>query len=182
MTSLSHISRVLIAFLAALLVSSCATTPGSDQNVTTEEHAHAEPAGALNADVSQTSIQQTICVPGWTASVRPSTSYTNGVKLKLMREQGVAPSVAFRYELDHYVPLALGSHPRDPRNLWLQPWVGEWGARTKDRLEVKMKTLVCSDRLTLESAQEAVRVNWRIAYRLYVGRPASAGGPEEHVD
>ena len=45
-----------------------------------------------------------------------------------------------------------------------------------------MKTLVCSDRLTLESAQEAVRVNWRIAYRLYVGRPASAGGPEEHVD
>jgi len=40
--------------------------------------------------VGQTSIQQTICVPGWTVSVRPSTSYTNGLKLKLMREQGLA--------------------------------------------------------------------------------------------
>ena len=166
----------------ALMVSSCATPPSSGQKVVTEEGAHAEPASALNADVSQATIRQTICVPGWTATVRPSTSYTNGVKLKLMREQGLAAAEAFRYELDHYVPLALGGHPRDPRNLWLQRWDGEWGARTKDRLEVRMKSLVCSGRLTLDSAQEAVRVNWRAAYRLYVGRPAPADGVEDRVD
>lgn len=163
-------------------MSSCATPPSNGQNVATEERAHAEPVGALNADVSQVTIHQTICVPGWTATVRPSTSYTNGVKLKLMREQGRAPSEAFRYELDHYVPLALGGHPRDPRNLWLQLWDGEWGAKTKDRLEVRMKSLVCSGRLTLDSAREAVRVNWRAAYRLYVGRSQLADGLEDGVD
>lgn len=165
-----------------MLLSSCATPPGSGQNVATEERARAEPVGALNADVSQATIHQTICVPGWTATVRPSTSYTNGVKLKLMREQGLASSDAFRYELDHYVPLALGGHPRNPRNLWLQLWDGEWGARTKDRLEVKMKTLVCAGHLTLESAQGAVRANWRAAYRLYVGRPSLADPVDDHVD
>ena len=45
-----------------------------------------------------------------------------------------------------------------------------------------MKTLVCSGRLTLNSAQEAVRVNWRAAYRLYVGRPSPAVGSEDRVD
>jgi hypothetical protein len=182
LTAPSPLSRVLIACLAAVLVSSCATPPGSGQNVATEERAHAEPAGALNADVRQATIHQTICVPGWTATVRPSTSYTNGVKLKLLREQGLAPSDAFRYELDHYVPLELGGHPRDLRNLWLQLWDGEWGAKTKDRLEVKMKTLVCSGRLTLASAQEAVRVNWRSAYRLHVGRPPLADGSDDRDD
>ena len=147
LSAFSPFSRVLITCLAALLVSSCATPPGSGRNLVTAVRARAEPFGALNADVSQATIHKTICVPGWTATVRPSTSYTNGVKLKLMREQGLAASEAFRYELDHYVPLALGGHPRDPRNLWLQLWDGEWGARTKDRLEVKMKTLVCAGHL-----------------------------------
>ena len=124
MSSLSPFSRVLITCLAAPLVSSCTTPPSSSLNGASEERAYAEPPGALNVDVSQTTIHQTICVPGWTATVRPSTSYTNGVKLKLLREQGMAPSDASRYELDHHVPLALGGHPRDPRNLWLQLWDG----------------------------------------------------------
>jgi len=45
-----------------------------------------------------------------------------------------------------------------------------------------MKTLICSGRLTLESAQKAGRVNWRVAYRLNVGRPLLAIGSEDHVD
>jgi hypothetical protein len=39
--------------------------------------------------VTQANIHQTICVPGWAATVRPSTSFTNGVKAKLLREQGL---------------------------------------------------------------------------------------------
>jgi hypothetical protein len=182
LTKTSPFSRVLIAFMAAVLVSSCAAPLGVGQNDATEERVHTEPAGAPNPDVNQAIIHQTICVPGWTTTVRPATSYTNGVKLKLMLEQGLASSEASRYELDHFVPLALGGHPRDPRNLWLQLWDGEWGARTKDRLEVKMKTLVCSGRLTLDAAQQAVRLNWRSAYRLYVGRPSVADGSEDRED
>ncbi len=44
-----------------------------------------EPPGALLADVTQASISTTICVPGWTASVRPSSNFAQGVKLKLLR-------------------------------------------------------------------------------------------------
>ena len=62
------------------------------------------PAEALNPDVRQETIQQTICVSGYTASARPSTSYTNGVKAKLLRETGRPPTAASDYELDHRVP------------------------------------------------------------------------------
>ena len=73
------------------------------------------------------------------------------------------------YELDHFIPLALGGHPRKPENLWLQPWNGPWGAKTKDQLEVKLKSLVCSGRLLLADAREAVKVDWKAAYTRYVG-------------
>lgn len=69
------------------------------------------PAGAVNEDVTQANIDRTICVPGWTSTVRPSTDFTNGVKAKLLREQGLPANEAARYELDHVIPLALGSHP-----------------------------------------------------------------------
>ena len=36
--------------------------------------------GACNADVTQSNINNTICVSGWTATVRPLTSCTNWLK------------------------------------------------------------------------------------------------------
>ena len=45
------------------------------------------PVDALTPEVRQETIQLTICIPGCAASVKPSTSYTNGVKAKLLREQ-----------------------------------------------------------------------------------------------
>ena len=162
------IPRLLVALAATVLAASCATTSVLAPSVEIEAPVRLEPVGAFNADVTQATIHQTICVPGWTAKVRPSSSYTSGIKSKLMREQGVPQSEAAKYELDHFIPLAVGGHPRDIRNLWLQPWEGEWGAKAKDRLEVKMKALVCTGRISLESAQEAIQANWRAAYRRYV--------------
>jgi hypothetical protein len=68
--------------------------------------------GALNPDVTQDTIAQTICVPGYTQSVRPASSFTNGVKALLLKRAGLDPSTATDYELDHIIPLALGGHPR----------------------------------------------------------------------
>ena len=45
-----------------------------------------------------------------------------------------------RFELDHIIPLALGGHPRNSRNLMLQVWSGHDGAKRKDRLEVKLQS------------------------------------------
>src|SRR5262249_9192536 len=38
--------------------------------------------GATNPDVTQSTIGQTICVSGWTQTVRPPTSYTNPLKVQ----------------------------------------------------------------------------------------------------
>ena len=125
------------------------------------------PEEALTTEVQQDTIQQTICVSGYTASVRPSTTYTNGVKLKLLREQGLPASAAKEFELDHRIPLALGGHPRNLQNLVLQTWEGKNGAKVKDRLERRLQQLVCAGKLLLDDARRAIYLDWSYAYRYY---------------
>jgi len=115
---------------------------------------------ALNPDVDEDTIDRTICVSGYTKSVRPATSYTNGVKKKLMREAGIDAARIGDYELDHIVPLALGGHPRKLSNLMLQPWEGEHGAKAKDMLEVRLQSLVCRGKLDLTDAQVCIAQDW----------------------
>ena len=122
------------------------------------------PASALNPDVRASTIAQTICTAGYTKDVRPGTAYTNGVKLKLLREQRLEPSSSSDYELDHIIPLALGGHPRSLSNLMLQPWDGANGAKRKDRLEVKLQCLVCTGQVQLDEARGAIFNDWQAAY------------------
>ena len=74
---------------------------------------------ATNPDVTQATIDQTICVVGYTKTVRPSTSYTRGVKLMLLRREGLPADAAKNYELDHLINLSIGGHPRKLSNLVL---------------------------------------------------------------
>ncbi len=115
---------------------------------------------ALNPDVDESTIDATICQSGYTKSVRPATSYTNGMKKKLMREAGIDVARVSEYELDHIIPLALGGHPRKPSNLMLQPWDGPQGAKVKDALEVRLQSLVCHGRLDLTDAQVCIATDW----------------------
>src|SRR3954451_16047114 len=46
--------------------------------------------GVVNPDVTQANIAATICTHGWTRTIRPPTDYTNALKLRQMREYGVA--------------------------------------------------------------------------------------------
>src|SRR5947209_4598391 len=103
-----------------------------------------EPPGVVLADVTQANVDKTICVPGWTATVRPATSFTQGLKRVMLVRAGLPPGDSIKYELDHFVPLAVGGHPRSEDNLWLQKWDGAWNARIKDRLERKLQVMVCA--------------------------------------
>jgi hypothetical protein len=123
--------------------------------------------GALNPVVRQQTIDQTICVPGYAKGVRPATSYTNSVKQMLFQRAHMNPALARTYELDHIIPLALGGHPRKVENLALQPWEGENGAKRKDRLEVKLQCLVCSNQVTLREAQQEILEDWQAADHKY---------------
>ena len=78
--------------------------------------------GALNPDLTQSTIAQTIYTTGYTQSVRPASSFTNGVKALLLKRPGLDPSMASDYGLDHIIPLAIGGHPRSLNILEWQPW------------------------------------------------------------
>jgi len=105
--------------------------------------------GVLNPDVTQANISQTICVPGWTRTVRPSVEYTNALKVKQMRAYGELGSPS-DYQEDHLISLELGGNPTDPRNLWPEPYPR---AAQVDRIENDLNAKVCSGALTLAEAQ-----------------------------
>ncbi|MGF1427036.1 hypothetical protein [Kitasatospora sp. LaBMicrA B282] len=58
--------------------------------------------GALNPDVTQDTIDSTICVSGWTSTIRPSTSYTNRLKAQGIADYGYADTNMSDYEEDHF--------------------------------------------------------------------------------
>jgi hypothetical protein len=129
------------------------------------------PGVALSASVAQ------ICVPGYSGSVR---HVPQSEKEAVYARYGVA-HVPYRHEVDHLISLEIGGS-NDIRNLWPEPYAGQWGARTKDVLENRLHLLVCSGQLSLLAAQHQEAANWVAAYRRYVGRappapsPSSSGG------
>ncbi|WP_107481339.1 hypothetical protein [Streptomyces malaysiense] len=122
--------------------------------------------GAYNPDVTQSTIGSTICVSGWTSTVRPSTSYTNALKAQGIIDYGYSDTNMSDYEEDHLVPLELGGSPKDPTNLWPEPHYGSPTAYTKDGVETRLKNAVCDGRITLSAARSAIRTNWTTALQV----------------
>lgn len=125
--------------------------------------------GAADPRVTPENIHQTVCVPGYPATVRPPSSYTSKLKREQISLWGLADADPDDYEEDHLVSIELGGAPRDPRNLWPQRWDG-CGAHRKDVLENKLHRLVCEGVLGLREAQRAIASDWVSAYRTYVDK------------
>lgn len=119
---------------------------------------------ALNPDVNQGTIWQTICLKGYTKTVRPATSYTNGVKYKLMRESGIPQEESSLWALDHIIALTLGGHPRQLSNLQL---LTKSENSRKSRIEVKLACFVCSGQMSLSKAQAEIATDWQATYHRY---------------
>ena len=105
--------------------------------------------GSLNPAVTQATIASTICVRGWTKTVRPPQSYTGSLKLRQMRLYGETGSPS-DYQEDHLISLELGGNPTDPRNLWPEPYPR---AADVDRIENDLNRRVCDGSLSLAAAQ-----------------------------
>ena len=116
----------------------------------------------LNPDVRQETIQQTICVKGYSSTVRPSTSYTGPIKSRLMREAGMPDDERSDWALDHHIPIALGGHPRRLDNLQL---LTQHDNSRKSRIEVKLLCYVCTGQMQLDQAQKEVWDDWEAAYK-----------------
>ncbi|MEV4255633.1 hypothetical protein AB0J52_20955 [Spirillospora sp. NPDC049652] len=119
--------------------------------------------GATNPDVTQANIHQTICVAGYTKKIRPPVTYTNRLKRQQIKEYGYKDTSPSGYEEDHFIPLSIGGHPTDPRNLWPEPG---GSPNPKDQVEFKLYKAVCAGQVTLAAAQRAMADDWTTAGRL----------------
>ena len=127
--------------------------------------------GAINKSVTQSNIHQTICLTGYTATIRPASSYTTALKVQQLHS-GYAVAGDMRtgdYEEDHLISLELGGAPSDPKNLWPEYYNSSLGARVKDKVENALHRLVCSGFIKLKTAQKLIATDWRGAYLRFVG-------------
>ena len=142
-----HLPFLLAAVVAVLLVAVLLPRHNGHRSVV-----RANPAltpGALNPDVTQATIGSTICVSGWTKTVRPPSSYTHALELRQLREYGESGPTS-NFQEDHFISLELGGAPTDPRNLWPEP---QPRASEVDKIENQLNDEVCSGRITLAEGQ-----------------------------
>jgi Protein of unknown function (DUF3761) len=132
--------------------------------------------GGINPSVTQATIGRTICVTGWTSTVRPSSSVTTTLKVAQLASGYTykGDTATGDYEEDHLISLELGGAPSAEANLWPEPYNSPEGARVKDQVENKLHSLVCGGTITLLTAQRAIASNWWIAYQTYVGAAPAA--------
>ena len=107
--------------------------------------------------MTQATIGTTICVSGWTATVRPSVSYTNALKASGIIAYGYVDTNLADFKEDHLLPIEGGGSPTDPRNLFPQP---DAAASMKDKDENALRASVCSGAQTLDVAQAAFLAKW----------------------
>lgn len=132
---------------------------------------HPDPActpGSTRDTVTQATIGQTICVSGWTGTVRPSQSESGPEKLRGMKAYGVPVGQRSTTELDHFIPLELGGS-NDTSNLWAQSSDIPNAAfrNSKDPVENRLADAVCGrvkgHQVTLLDAQRAIVTDWTTA-------------------
>jgi len=175
--------RCLLLTAAAFLLAGCATHVAPTRTVHLEaavasakagpEDLYPNPQftpGATNPDVTQANIHQTICVADWTATVRPPADYTDNLKKEGITQYGYSDPKLKDYEEDHFIPLEIGGNPKDPKNLWPEPYHTKvnkktMGAHQKDKVEDLLKKQVCAGTITLQQAQQEIAADW---YKIYL--------------
>lgn len=118
--------------------------------------------GVINSLVTQANINETICVSGYTKTIRPPASYTNKLKREQIQEYGYTDTTSRDYEEDHFISLELGGNPTDPKNLWPEPHPS---TNEKDLVEDYLHKQVCDGSMTLAQAQKEITQNWYTVYQ-----------------
>jgi hypothetical protein len=89
------------------------------------------------------------------------------IKSEVLQLYGVASTQTDAYEVDYLITPGLGG-ATDVRNLWPEPYDHTlWNAHVKDRLEDRLRELVCHGDLDLATAQRDISTDWIAAYRKY---------------
>lgn len=128
--------------------------------------------GATDPEVTADNIQESICKQkpiSWSQAHLPPASWLEDMEKQQIEQYHYSDTSPKHYHEDHLIPLSLGGHPTDIRNIWPQPLVAKWSARRKDYLEEVISRKVCKGEMTLNEAQDLFRTNWIDAYKKYIG-------------
>ena len=133
--------------------------------------------GDIDPKVTQENIHQTICVPGYTTSVRQVSEaeerrvYASyGIKVykeagtKVYEINGVRQKPFGKHEVDHHIPLELGGS-NSKKNLTIEMAEPKPGFREKDGVEHHLHALVCREEISLVDAQVAIANDWTEVYK-----------------
>jgi hypothetical protein len=121
--------------------------------------------GAISPKVTEDTLATTICMTGYTKSIRPPASIIAAEKRANARAYGYTGPLS-GIEYDHLVPLELGGDPNDARNLWVEPGASP---NPKDAIESKLHQQVCAGTVPLAAAQQAIATDWTTALNVASG-------------
>jgi hypothetical protein len=154
---------------------------GSCHTIGTGLYSRPDPSctpGALNPAVTQATINSTICVAGWTKTVRPPENITEQEKAASMAAYGANGSMG-DYEYDHFVSLELGGATNDPRNLWPEPGASP---NPKDSVEDDLHQQVCDGQISLAKAQREIVTSWVALSHASPSAPATTPASGQHPE
>jgi len=124
----------------------------------------------LTPGLAVTEDENLVCQHGYAERVRPKGVLWRHLKEAAFARYGIAYQDrdtigatgvrAPEYQVDHLIPLEIGGSPTDLQNIWPQPIRP---ALRKDRIENELRELVCSGRMPLKQAQDAIAHNWKTA-------------------
>ena len=152
-------------FGLALLASAAQAGDLQDPNLT---------PGATDPEVNEANISESICKVThftWTEGHMPPQSFLDPIEKDLIKQYGYEDTNLKHYQIDHLIPLSLGGHPTDVKNMWPQVLLAKWSARRKDYLEQVMHDKVCKGEVSLKEAQDMFRTDWIEGYKKYIGDP-----------
>src|SRR5450759_2271069 len=161
--------RLLTLLIIALLTTGCfgedSSGPIGNPDITRDpSHVAHLPDPSLSPGDTLDVTTGDICVSGYSAKVRDVPQL---VKDQVYAEYGITSHAPGSYEVDHIISLELGGS-NSIRNLFPEPYDGDWNAHIKDKLENKMHSLVCSGQLDLAIAQQEISTDWINAYIKYI--------------
>jgi hypothetical protein len=144
--------------------------------VSTSAFAVDAPDAALTPGDVRTTNKDDICsTPGHKVSTKDVRNVSASTKHQAFANYGLNGnnegycSVVRGCEIDHLVSLELGGS-NDVKNLWPQPYTGEWNAFMKDALENRLHMMVCTGQIELPAAQKEIATDWKAAWVKHVNR------------
>ena len=124
------------------------------------------PGAVLTSDV------KTICVKGYTSTVR---NVPLAERKKVFAEYGIPYSKRGGYEVDHLISLELGGG-NDISNLWPESYYIANGSRVKDKFENYLNAQVCGGKISIADAQAEISGDWLKYYQSSISVKTSAPG------